>query len=97
MSQFAAELIRTLSAPYEIEGNQVIIGASVGIALSPGDGTSSAELMRNADMALYRAKEDGRGTHRFFEREMDQQVQRRREMELYLRRAFASSELSAVD
>ncbi|WGD56780.1 EAL domain-containing protein [Bradyrhizobium sp. CB1650] len=92
VSQFAADLIKTLSAPYEIDGNQVAVGASVGIALSPGDGTSSAELMRNADMALYRAKEDGRGTHRFFEREMDQQVQRRREMELDLRRAFTSSE-----
>ncbi|QOG20844.1 putative bifunctional diguanylate cyclase/phosphodiesterase [Bradyrhizobium sp. SEMIA] len=92
VSQFAGDLIRTLSAPYEIDDNEVIIGASVGIALSPGDGASSAELMRNADIALYRAKEDGRGTHRFFEREMDQQVQRRREMELDLRRAFASSE-----
>ncbi|MBB4371899.1 diguanylate cyclase (GGDEF)-like protein/PAS domain S-box-containing protein [Bradyrhizobium sp. cir1] len=92
VSQFAGDLIRTLSAPYEIDDNEVIIGASVGIALSPGDGAISAELMRNADIALYRAKEDGRGTHRFFEREMDQQVQRRREMELDLRRAFASSE-----
>ncbi|PDT65800.1 GGDEF domain-containing protein [Bradyrhizobium ottawaense] len=91
-SDFAAELIRSLSAPYEIDGNQVVIGASVGIALSPGDGTSSEELMRNADMALYRAKEDGRGTHRFFEREMDYQAQRRRELELDLRRAFADSE-----
>ncbi|MEY9880621.1 diguanylate cyclase (GGDEF)-like protein [Bradyrhizobium sp. USDA 328] len=92
VSQFAADLIRTLSAPYEIDGNQVIIGASVGIALSPGDGTTSAELIRNADMVLYRAKEDGGGTHRFFEREMDQQVQRRREMELDLRRVFAGHE-----
>ena len=48
-----------------------MIGASIGIALSPGDGTTSEELMRNADMALYRAKSDGGGVHRFFEREMD--------------------------
>ncbi|WP_404550683.1 putative bifunctional diguanylate cyclase/phosphodiesterase [Bradyrhizobium niftali] len=91
-SDFAAGLIEILSAPYEIDGNDVMIGASIGIALSPGDGTSSEELMRNADMALYRAKEDGRGTQRFFEREMDHQVQRRRELELDLRRAFANGE-----
>ncbi len=91
-SDFAVRLIRTLSVPYEIDGHQVVIGASIGIALWPGDGTSSEELMRNADMALYRAKEDGRGVHRFFEPEMDRQAQRRREMESDLRRALADGE-----
>jgi diguanylate cyclase (GGDEF)-like protein/PAS domain S-box-containing protein len=89
---FAARLIKVLSAAYEIDGNEVVIGASVGIALSPGDGTTSDELMRNADLALYRAKEDGGGVHRFFEREMDRQVQRRRDMELDLRRALTNGE-----
>ena len=92
VSGFAARLISVLSAPYDIDGNEMVIGASVGIALSPGDGTTSEQLMRNADMALYRAKEDGRGVHRFFEREMDHQAQKRREMELDLRHAFASGE-----
>ncbi len=69
-----------------------MIGASIGIALSPGDGETSEELMRNADMALYRAKSDGGGVHRFFEREMDRQAQKRRDMELDLRRAFANGE-----
>ena len=92
VSGFAARLISVLSAPYDIDGNEMVIGASVGIALSPGDGTTSEQLMRNADMALYRAKEDGRGVHRFFEREMDRQAQKRREMELDLRHAFASGE-----
>lgn len=91
-SDFAAGLIRTLSAPYEIDSHQVVIGASIGIALSPDDGTSGEELMRKADMALYRAKEDGRGIHRFFEREMDRQAQQRREMELDLRRALTNGE-----
>ncbi|WP_456828083.1 putative bifunctional diguanylate cyclase/phosphodiesterase [Bradyrhizobium sp. USDA 4518] len=91
-SDFAAQLIQTLSAPYEIGGNEVVIGASIGIALSPGDGTSTEELMRNADMALYRAKQDGRCVHRFFEREMDLQAQKRREMEYDLRHAFAHGE-----
>jgi diguanylate cyclase (GGDEF)-like protein len=91
-SDFADRLIRVLSAGYDIDGTEVVIGASIGIALSPGDGTTAEELMRNADMALYRAKEDGGGVHRFFEREMDRQAQRRRDMELDLRRAFANGE-----
>jgi diguanylate cyclase (GGDEF)-like protein/PAS domain S-box-containing protein len=91
-SDFASKLIKMLSAAYEIDGNEVVIGASIGIALSPGDGSTSEELMRNADLALYRAKEDGGGVHRFFEREMDRQAQKRRDMELDLRRAFANGE-----
>jgi diguanylate cyclase (GGDEF)-like protein/PAS domain S-box-containing protein len=91
-SDFAAKVIKTLSAPYDIDGIEVVVGASIGIALSPGDGDTSEELMRNADMALYRAKSDGGGVHRFFEREMDRQAQKRRDMELDLRRAFANGE-----
>jgi diguanylate cyclase (GGDEF)-like protein/PAS domain S-box-containing protein len=91
-SDFATRLIRVLSDSYDIDGVEVVIGASIGIALSPGDGDTSEELMRNADMALYRAKSDGGGVHRFFEREMDRQAQKRRDMELDLRRAFANGE-----
>ena len=91
-SDFAARLIKILSAGYDIDGIEVVIGASIGIALSPGDGATTEELMRNADMALYRAKSDGGGVHRFFEREMDRQAQKRRDMELDLRRAFANGE-----
>jgi diguanylate cyclase (GGDEF)-like protein/PAS domain S-box-containing protein len=91
-SDYAARLIKTLSDAYAIDGIEVVIGASIGIALSPGDGETSEELMRNADMALYRAKSDGGGVHRFFEREMDRQAQKRRDMELDLRRAFANGE-----
>ena len=91
-SDYAVRLIKLLSAAYDIDGMEVVIGASIGIALSPGDGETSEELMRNADMALYRAKEDGGGVHRFFEKEMDQQAQKRRDMELDLRRALAGGE-----
>jgi diguanylate cyclase (GGDEF)-like protein/PAS domain S-box-containing protein len=91
-SDYAGRLIKLLSDNYDIDGIQVIIGASIGIALSPGDGTTSEELMRNADMALYRAKADGGGVHRFFEKEMDRQAQKRRDMELDLRHAFAKGE-----
>ncbi|MEH2478519.1 diguanylate cyclase (GGDEF)-like protein/PAS domain S-box-containing protein [Nitrobacteraceae bacterium AZCC 2146] len=91
-NDFAARLIEILSVPYDMDGVEVVIGASIGIALSPGDGESSEELMRNADMALYRAKSEGGGGHRFFEREMDRQAQKRRDMELDLRSAFANGE-----
>jgi diguanylate cyclase (GGDEF)-like protein/PAS domain S-box-containing protein len=91
-SDFAARLIKILSAAYDFDGVEVVIGASIGIALSPGDGDTSEELMRNADMALYQAKSDGGGVHHFFEREMDRQAQKRRDMELDLRRAFANGE-----
>jgi diguanylate cyclase (GGDEF)-like protein/PAS domain S-box-containing protein len=92
VSDFSIRLINVLSASYDIDGIEVVIGASVGIALSPSDGTTSEELMRNADMALYRAKSDGGGVHRFFEPEMDRLAQKRRDMEVDLRRAFANGE-----
>ncbi|QAU46315.1 putative bifunctional diguanylate cyclase/phosphodiesterase [Bradyrhizobium guangzhouense] len=91
-SACATLLIDMLKAPYDIDGQEMVIGASIGIALSPGDGTTSEELMRNADMALYRAKSDGGGVHHFFERDMDLQAQKRRDMEVDLRRAFANGE-----
>jgi diguanylate cyclase (GGDEF)-like protein/PAS domain S-box-containing protein len=92
ISDFSTRLINVLSDSYDIDGVEVVIGASVGIALSPSDGTTSEELMRNADMALYRAKADGGGLFCFFEREMDLLAQKRRDMEVDLRRAFANSE-----
>ncbi|CAN5297641.1 EAL domain-containing protein [soil metagenome] len=92
VSDQALQLIETLSAPYDIDGLELVIGASIGIAISPGDGESSEELLRNADMALYRAKSEGGGVHHFFEKEMDRHAQRRRDMEIDLRRALANGE-----
>ena len=92
VNDYATRLIATISAPYDMGGIDVVIGASIGIALSPGDGKTSEELLRNADMALYRAKSEGGGVHHFFEREMDRQAQKRRDMELDLRSAFANGE-----
>ncbi|NVN85231.1 MAG: EAL domain-containing protein [Rhodopseudomonas sp.] len=91
-SDFAIRLIDRLSAPYDMDGLEVVIGASIGIAMSPGDGENDEELLRNADMALYRAKAAGGGVHHFFEKEMDRQAQLRRDMELDLRRAFTKGE-----
>jgi diguanylate cyclase (GGDEF)-like protein len=70
-SQLAARIVELVSRPYDIDGRHIVIGASIGIAIAPNDGANPDLLLKNADMALYLAKADGRGTHRFFEREMD--------------------------
>jgi diguanylate cyclase (GGDEF)-like protein len=88
----ARHMIEALTAPFEIDGHQVIIGASVGIAISPMDGDEADQLLKNGDMALYRSKKDGRGTYRFFEQEMDSRMQARRALEQDLRRAFLQNQ-----
>jgi diguanylate cyclase (GGDEF)-like protein/PAS domain S-box-containing protein len=93
VNEFAARLIDVVRAPYDMGNDlKIVIGASVGVALSPGDGTTGEELLRNADMALYRAKAEGGNVHHFFEREMDRQAQKRRDMELDLRSAYTNGE-----
>ena len=84
----AERMIEALSAPYDIEDHRIVIGASVGVAIAPGDGTAAEPLLKNADIALYRAKSDGRGRARFFEPEMDAAIQARRLLELDLRTAL---------
>ena len=69
-----------------------MIGTSVGIAIAPTDGNEPDQLLRNADMALYRAKSEGRGTYHFFQPEMDAQMQARRSLELDLRKALLAGE-----
>jgi diguanylate cyclase (GGDEF)-like protein/PAS domain S-box-containing protein len=91
-SSLASRIVETIGAPYDIQGHQVIIGASIGISISPDDGSNPDELLKNADMALYRAKADGRSAYRFFEREMDSQAQTRRLLELDLRAALLRGE-----
>jgi diguanylate cyclase (GGDEF)-like protein len=91
-SALAAQILESVSEPYDLEGNHVVVGTSIGIALAPGDGTDPDQLLKNADMALYLAKADGRGTHRFFEPEMDARLQARRALELDLRRALTQGE-----
>ncbi len=88
----AARLIEIIGAPYDIEGRQVVVGASVGIAIAPADGDKPDLLMKNADLALYRAKADGGGIYRFFEMEMDARMQKRRLLELELRKAIVNHE-----
>ena len=78
--------------PYQIEGHQIVTDISIGISVAPMDAVESAEILRNADMALYDAKADGRGTFRFFEPEMNTRMKVRRELEMDLRRALASEQ-----
>ena len=85
----AGRVIQVLSAPFDLDGQQATVGASVGIAVAPGDGTDPETLLRNADIALHRSKIDGRNCCRFFEAEMDAAMQARRTLELDLRDAVA--------
>jgi diguanylate cyclase (GGDEF)-like protein len=86
-------LIRSLGQPFPIQGQSVRIGVSIGLARLPPDGTDPDRLLRNADLALYRAKAAGRNTHRVFEPAMEAGAQLRRALEQDLRAAFAAGAL----
>jgi diguanylate cyclase (GGDEF)-like protein/PAS domain S-box-containing protein len=85
----ATRLIDAMAEPFDVQGHQVVISTAVGISLAPLDGTDADRLMKNAEMALYRAKDGGRATYRFFESEMDARMQARRALEIDLRKAVA--------
>jgi len=95
-SGLAARVVQTLSEPYEIGGQNVSIGASVGIMLINDAACDADRLLMFADMALYRAKQEGRGRHSFFEPEMDQRMQARRRNELELRAALERSDFAVT-
>jgi diguanylate cyclase (GGDEF)-like protein/PAS domain S-box-containing protein len=88
----ATRLIAEIAKPFELDGHQVMIDASVGISIAPSDGSDPDKLLKSADMALYRAKNDGRDSYRFFEPDMDARMQLRRQLELDLRRAVTLGE-----
>ncbi len=88
----AARILHELTSIQRIEGAAVSVGASIGVAMAPDDAVDTEELLRCADLALYRAKQSGRGTFRFFEREMDRQHRDRRALEMELRAARIESE-----
>jgi diguanylate cyclase (GGDEF)-like protein/PAS domain S-box-containing protein len=93
VAALARRLLAEIGEPFDIMGHQVLIGASIGIALAPGDGDDADQALKNADMALYRAKADGKGAFRFFEAEMDARVQARRRLEMDLRQAMLAGAL----
>ncbi|MGO4571009.1 putative bifunctional diguanylate cyclase/phosphodiesterase [Microvirga sp. 2TAF3] len=88
----AMRIVESLGAPYEIDGQEIVIGTSVGIALAPEGSMTPDQLLKHADLALYRAKAVGRGTFRFFEPEMDAELQARRVLEVDLRKALVNRE-----
>ena len=85
-------IIESLSSPFKIEGEMVSIGASIGIAKAPLNGTRPDQILRNADLALYRAKEAGKGVFQFFKTEMDSKARERRTLEFELREALDGGE-----
>jgi diguanylate cyclase (GGDEF)-like protein len=82
----------SITKPYHLDGHQIVADISIGISLAPMDATEPDQLLKNADMALYGAKGDGRGTYRFFETEMDAKMKTRRELEMDLRSALVNAE-----
>lgn len=93
LSDLAREIIHSLSQPYSIEGQRVIIGASVGIAIAPENGDNSEELIRNADLALYAAKDGGRGRYHFYAQDLHAEAEARSQLEEDLRDAITKGEI----
>jgi len=89
----ARRILDRIGAPYELDGKRVIVGASIGIAISPRDGEDAATLLKHADLALYRSKSEGRNCFRYFEQQMSDQMQERQSLEQDLREAVAKNEL----
>ncbi|WP_242186153.1 EAL domain-containing protein [Sphingomonas sp. CARO-RG-8B-R24-01] len=85
-------ILDKLRLPMSVDGHQIGCGASIGIAVSPGDGDDPDTLLKNADLALYRAKRDGRGVFRFFEPALDAAARKRRQLELDLREALQTGQ-----
>ena len=91
-AQTASRIVRCLGEPFDLNGHTVCIGCSIGISMAPTDGSFADKLLQSADTALYRAKTEGRNTHRFFEPSMDAKLQLRRELEVDMRRAIVAQE-----
>ena len=94
VTRLADALVRELGEPMMINGRQVFLGSSVGVALFPDDASSASTLMKNGDIAMYQAKVAGKNCYRFYSRVMDQAVERRVRMEHDLRGAWSRGELS---
>jgi len=90
LAQLALRVIHDVSEPYSIDGHRVMIGASVGIAFSPEDGITSEAIIRNADLALYAAKDGGRGRYHFYAEDLHSEAEERRQLEQDLRDAITS-------
>ncbi|MGN6286556.1 MAG: putative bifunctional diguanylate cyclase/phosphodiesterase [Afipia sp.] len=93
VASFVEQLIHAIGTPYVLDGHTVLSSASIGIAVAPGDGDDAEKLLKNADMALSRAKSEGHANFSFFEAEMDARAQNRRLIEIDLRAAIEGDAL----
>ncbi|HUM07343.1 MAG TPA: EAL domain-containing protein [Acidocella sp.] len=89
----ANRIVERMARPFHFDGQMMQIGISIGVAMAPRDGKTPGKLMKNADLALYRAKAEGRGTVRFYDPAMDERVRERRTLQSALHRALAQKEL----
>ena len=96
LESLAQRIIDSLSLPYEIDAHTLYIGASIGLAIGPRDGRTAEMLIRSADLALYRAKDAGRGVFRSYEPELHVQAEERRVLEIALRTAVENGEMHLV-
>jgi diguanylate cyclase (GGDEF)-like protein len=92
-SALAEQIIELIAQPFDIDGHEIVVATSIGVAIAPEDGVDPDQLLKSADLALYRAKSDGRGTFRFFEKEMDARLHARRRFESELRAALGNGEM----
>ncbi len=90
----ARRIRESIIKPYQVDGHQIVTDISIGISIAPIDGAEPDQLLKNADMALYGAKGDGRGIYRFFEAEMDKRMKERRDLEMDLRQALNNHEFA---
>jgi diguanylate cyclase (GGDEF)-like protein len=88
----ANKILESITKPYDLDGRKVVIGTSIGITLAPHDGSDADALIRNADLALYKAKAEGRNRYRFFETSMEAEARERRELEDDMRKAISRNE-----
>jgi diguanylate cyclase (GGDEF)-like protein len=96
LAQLSERILQAVIPEITLDGHSTLVGVSLGIALYPSNGDTASALIRNADAALYRAKDDGRGAYRFFEAEIGAQLRERQVMEFDLRHAIARGELSVM-
>ena len=92
IDRLARDILEAMARPLAIDGNELVPSTSIGIAIAPEDGGDGGTLLRNADLALYRAKEAGRGTYAFFEESLNERAQQRRQLETDLRLALEHGE-----
>ena len=94
VSNIADKIINEISKPFYIKSNEIFIGASIGISVFPNDGSNRVELLKNADTAMYRVKESGRGKHLFFEEQMNIDEMERNSLENDMRNALIRNEFN---